>query len=333
MYSLADYGAMIADPRTAAYREALRRTVRPGDVVVDVGAGTGIFSLFACQFGASRVYAIEPSPLIEFARRCAKQNGFADRIVFFEDRSKNVSLPERADVLVSDLRGSTPLIGEHLSTIIDARERFLKRGGAQIPLRDHLYITPIEAPEFHRSLVAPWEGHGVDLSPCAEAMLNEEHRVDATVAGSHQALADAVRWATLDYAALTAPRVTATLEFRVEHAGTCHGWLAWYEAELAVAVAFRNAPKDPAGVYAQMFLPLAAPLRVEVGDTLELTRHATEVDRELMNGWTGQLRGSARGSFRQSSLCSMPIRHVPRAPLRSQNAAGSLPLDSWRQTR
>ena len=59
MYTVAEFGAMAADPaRMRAYEEALRRTVKPGCVVVDVGAGTGIFSIWACKLGAARVHAI-----------------------------------------------------------------------------------------------------------------------------------------------------------------------------------------------------------------------------------------------------------------------------------
>jgi len=66
MYSLADYGTMIADrKRLDEYAEALRRLVTPRSIVLDIGAGTGVMSLLACKLGARRVYAIEPSPVIQ----------------------------------------------------------------------------------------------------------------------------------------------------------------------------------------------------------------------------------------------------------------------------
>ena len=109
LYGLRDYGGMIADEvRMSAHRAALARVVRPGSVVVDLGAGIGIMSLIACQLGARRVYAIEPNDLAEVARQLAGANGFADRIQVIQDLSHRVHLPEPADVLVSDLRGKLP---------------------------------------------------------------------------------------------------------------------------------------------------------------------------------------------------------------------------------
>mgnify|MGYP001184895145 CR=1 FL=1 len=72
---------MIADRvRMDAYVRALRQAVVPGSVVIDIGTGTGIFAMLACQFGARRVYAIEPDDAIQVAREIAAANGFADRI-------------------------------------------------------------------------------------------------------------------------------------------------------------------------------------------------------------------------------------------------------------
>jgi len=93
-----------------AYVEALRRTVTPGSLVLDVGTGAGILALVACRFGARRVYAIEPSNIVEVGREIASANQYADRITFFQQRSEQVQLPERVDVIVSDIRGVLPAL-------------------------------------------------------------------------------------------------------------------------------------------------------------------------------------------------------------------------------
>src|SRR4051794_24565464 len=102
IYRVSSYGEMIKDRvRTDAYARALQQAVKPGSVVLDIGTGTGIFSLLACKFGASKVYAVDPADAIELGRRSAAQNGFGDRITFLQDVSTSIDLPELADVVVS----------------------------------------------------------------------------------------------------------------------------------------------------------------------------------------------------------------------------------------
>src|SRR5262249_1987264 len=136
-YDLAGYGKMIMDRiRTNAYKQALARAIKPGDVVVDLGAGTGVFTLNACRLGAKLVHAIEPNPVIQVAREIVEANGFSDRVVFHQAMSFDVELPQPADVIVNDLHGVLPLKERAIPTIADARRRLLKPGGVLIPQRD-----------------------------------------------------------------------------------------------------------------------------------------------------------------------------------------------------
>ena len=91
--------------RLAAYTAAIHNAVRPGDVVLDLGCGTGILGLLACRAGAARVYAIDATGMIEVARRLAKDNGLADRIVHLKELSLTAQLPEPVDVVVCDQMG------------------------------------------------------------------------------------------------------------------------------------------------------------------------------------------------------------------------------------
>src|SRR5690606_13264599 len=113
-YSISAFGDMITDEtRMDAYVAALQRGVTADTVVLDIGTGTGIFALLACQFGARHVYAVEPGDAIHVARRIAQENGYADRITFIQDLSSNITLPEPADLIISDLRGVLPLFEAH----------------------------------------------------------------------------------------------------------------------------------------------------------------------------------------------------------------------------
>jgi len=167
MYNISAYGKMIADaPRIDAYVSALRQAIKPDSVVVDLGSGPGFFAILACRLGARRVFAIEPSNAIQVGRDAAREYGINDRIEFIQELSTKVTLPEQADVIVSDLRGVLPWFQQSIASIIDARSRFLRPGGVLIARHDRLWAAVVEVPARYAEIVEPWEanGHGIALS-------------------------------------------------------------------------------------------------------------------------------------------------------------------------
>src|ERR1700704_416640 len=158
MYSILEYGNMIADgERFHAYQEAIASAVRPGDAVAEIGCGPAVFALLACQAGAKRVYAIETQDVIEVAGQIAAANGFANQIQFFQNDSRKVELPERVDVIVSDIRGVLPLFDGALASLQDARRRFLNPNGVMIPRRDVLKAAIVEDEKAYSRLTSPWK--------------------------------------------------------------------------------------------------------------------------------------------------------------------------------
>src|SRR2546425_95038 len=108
-YDIIEHGMMVGDRRRLnAYLDAIRRVVRPGAVVADIGSGTGVFAVAACLAGARRVYAIEPGDIMQVAREIAVANGCESRIEFIQRVSTEVTLSERADVIVLDVRSVLP---------------------------------------------------------------------------------------------------------------------------------------------------------------------------------------------------------------------------------
>src|SRR5437773_195690 len=118
----------ISDPVTmSAYRDAIQRTVRPGDVVLDLGAGTGILSFMACQAGARRVYAVEPADVVTLVPDIAADNGMADRVIHKKSESFDIELPEKADVVIASMLDAAGVVGTNmLKIVLDARQRLLK---------------------------------------------------------------------------------------------------------------------------------------------------------------------------------------------------------------
>jgi len=307
MYSLDSYGSMIADRvRVDAYAEALRKTVREGSVVVEIGTGPGIFAVLACQLGASRVYAIEASEIIQVAREIAVANGCTEKIEFFEEFSGRVTLPTRADVILSDLRGVLPLFERHILVIVDARRRFLAPGGTLIPRKDTLWAAIVEAPKPYGELVDPWNHNafGQDLSPARRLIVNQIHKVRV---GADRLLTAPRLWATLDYDSVESPDVRGNLDWRVERAGTGHGLLVWFDTDLAADTGFSNAPSAPETIYGSLFVPWTQPATLEEGQTVRVDRQARLVENDYVWRWATCIEplagsGAALIHFDQSQL-------------------------------
>ena len=307
MYSLGAYGSMIADRvRVEAYTDALRKIVRKGSIVADIGTGPGVFAVLACQLGAERVFAIEPAEIIQVAREVAAANGCAGRIEFFEGFSNRVTLPTRADVIVSDLRGILPLFERHIPAIADARRRFLAPGGALIPRKDTLWAAIVEAPKPYGEVVDPWDQNpfGQNLSPGRQLAVNTLQRVRVSPA---QLLTGHKLWATLDYASIQDPDVRGNLEWTVERAGTGHGIVVWFDADLADGIGFSNAPGIHETVYGSFFFPWTQPVQLEQGQPISVNLEAKLVEDDYFWRWTTSIEPTTGSSgsaidFDQSQL-------------------------------
>src|ERR1700730_3614218 len=175
MYDVFGYGCMIADAgRTSSYARALETKITPRSVVLDIGTGPGILALLACRNGAGRVYAVEPSDVIQVAREAAAASGFADRIQFMQANTTDIVLSEKVDGIVTDLRGVLPLFGTSLIAILDARDRFLKSPGWIIAERDTLWAGLVSLSALHESVIGPWKtAYDFDFSGARARAVNE----------------------------------------------------------------------------------------------------------------------------------------------------------------
>ncbi|MFZ4678243.1 MAG: 50S ribosomal protein L11 methyltransferase [Nodosilinea sp.] len=159
--------------RTVAFQRALYAQVKPDDVVVDIGTGTGILAATAALAGACQVYGVERTGnLSRLAQQFFAHNGLSDRVQVIEGDSTRVTLPEKADVLVTETIGNDPLGEGILATVADAHQRLLKPNARLIPNRLRIYALPVTMPERRRGqvlftpeLVLDWrQTYGLDFS-------------------------------------------------------------------------------------------------------------------------------------------------------------------------
>ncbi|CAF88386.1 unnamed protein product, partial [Tetraodon nigroviridis] len=194
------HAEMIADRvRTNTYRMAILKngeSIR-GKVVLDVGAGTGVLSVFCVQAGAKKVYAIEACSIAEHAVRVVKQNQMDDKIEVIRGMVESVELPEKVDVL------------SMLNSVLHARDRWLKPGGVLLPSTAELYIAPVSdrvVEDNVRFWLTVKDQYGVDMSCLADVaracVASSELTVDTVAV--EDVLSHPARFAELDLYEVTA---------------------------------------------------------------------------------------------------------------------------------
>lgn len=307
-YSIHDYGLMLADPRADRYARAMRATIRPGHVVMDLGAGTGIWAVLACTLGARRVFAIEPGDVIGLARDIARANGVSDRITFVQQRSTDFIPDEPVDVVVADVRGVLPMAGSSLETMRDAR-RLLSATGVLIPQRDTLWVAVVRAEQAYRLVAGPWESacFGLDFSLARRQAVNTWRK--ARFADS-DLLSAATQWATIDYRTLADSSVAGEARLPIVSPGEAHGLAIWFESELTGDVQLSNRPGSEALIYGQAFFPWLAPVQLGAGDTVTVALRARFTGSGYLFRWQTSIAddtGRERARFDQSTFDGLPL--------------------------
>ncbi|HPQ80923.1 MAG TPA: class I SAM-dependent methyltransferase, partial [bacterium] len=139
------HARMVDDARrTAPLLAAVKGAVKAGDIVLDIGTGTGLLAVAAAKAGASRVLAIDcDAEALDSARASAEKASVDDVITFVEALSFDTKLKRRADVVLCETVGSFAFDENILATLSDAKRRLLKSGGLIVPVTLELWGSPI----------------------------------------------------------------------------------------------------------------------------------------------------------------------------------------------
>jgi protein arginine N-methyltransferase 1 len=129
--------------RNRAFYSALRKQITGDSTVLDIGAGTGLWAIAAAKLGAKRVVAIERDELLAaLIGNLAKENQVGNRVEIVRGDSREITLGRDFDVIISETIGNLGFDEQIVPILIDARKRFLKRGGVLIPASVALTAAP-----------------------------------------------------------------------------------------------------------------------------------------------------------------------------------------------
>jgi hypothetical protein len=262
------------DRRTGDYLAALAEAVRPGDVVLDVGTGSGVLAVAAARAGARRVYAVEASDIAEVAERIFAVNAVTGTVTLIPGWSRKIELPEPADLLVAEIIGNEPFEEEILETTLDARRRLLKPDARLIPHTLTLLARPLLLPDdearqraIGRRAVERWRGlYGMDFQPLLDSALPGPVNMptEAEVAAAWPPVGPTVELLTVDLTAFQEASVQASTDLVVDPAGTVNAVAVTFSAALFGSVAHTLDPwRWPTSSWATSVWILPDPLEVE----------------------------------------------------------------------
>jgi protein arginine N-methyltransferase 1 len=294
--------------RIEPFRRALRTLIGPKDRVLEVGAGLGTYSFFAAEAGAARVWAVEGDPIIHVAETIAKLNGYADKIEFFRGWIPDVSLPDRASVLIFE---------DFPPRLLDARthrlmeklyERYLTPDARWVPGRARLFAAPVHADRGIASPITPLgendeTAYGIDWTPTREYVANTANHmtIPASAVGKPPEV-------VADLSFLQLPRVDeigGTARWTYEHDADINGIAYWFDLELSPGEWISNAPGVLPGSWAQLLLPLDPPVHVPGGESLSVGVKPEPL-RDGAPGWLSWWASAAGVEVRGHEFASSP---------------------------
>jgi Flp pilus assembly protein TadD len=260
--------------RNRAYDAVIRRAVGPSTHVLEIGTGSGLLSMMAARAGARLVSTCEQvESIAETAAEIVKRNGFGERVTVIPKRSTQLAvgadLPERADLLISEILSDKLLEEGVLASTAHARRHLLKPNAAMIP-RAIAAVVRLAGGDFLRAATMVDRIDGFDLSPFNRFAANSISL--SMEAGQIESYSDDIEVFRFDLAAENHRPEERQLPVTARRGGTVIGLLQWLRLQLDESTSFENRPTDTVtpSAWRQVFYPFTRPLEVRQGETVTL---------------------------------------------------------------
>ena len=266
------------DVRTESYRDAMLKNkhIFKDKVVLDVGCGTGVLSMFAAQAGAKLVIGVEMSEIMQYTKQIVKANGFEDKIVLLHGKMEEVKLPvKEVDIIISEWMGYFLLYESMLDTVLWARDNYLKKGGLVFPDRAVMKVCAIEDAEYRTEKIDFWDDvYGFDMT-CIKKTALLEPLVDTVE--SDAMISNSGTLFDININTVKVEELSFKKDFKIvfNRNDTCHAVVVYFDTifdhGLDTKIQFGTGPADDYTHWKQTVFYLNDIMNVTCGDTLSGT--------------------------------------------------------------
>jgi hypothetical protein len=261
---------------------AIRETIRPGDVVIDLNGGPGIFAIASALAGASMVYMIESGSYGPLAQAAFRANGVADRIELLNSLPTPEELAAPADVLIADVTCNDVIFSDHRLGANHLGRGLLKPGARTLPNRLQLWALPVTIPNaelqrntFTADVVMNWKSwYGIDFTQFAEVAARSAllYPLHLHAARSWPTLADPVMLVETELLGLDALRRAVSVPIHATAAGLFNGVVLYLEVEYSQSVKLSSPPSqvEPNSYNYGFYWALDRAIEAQPGDQFSL---------------------------------------------------------------
>merc|ERR1719228_160597 len=271
-----------------------------GKVVLDVGCGTGILSMFAAKAGASKVIGVDMSSIVDHAKKIVSDNGLSDTVTIIRGKVEEITLPvDKVDIIISEWMGYCLFYESMLDTVFFARDKWLREGGLMFPDRATLYVCGIEDRQYKDDKINWWDDvYGFDMS-CIKKVALSEPLVD--VVDRNQVVTNSCLIKEIDIQTCTKDDIPFTSPFhlQVKRNDYIQAFVTFFNIEFTKChkrVGFSTAPEAPYTHWKQTVFYLEEYLTCKRGEEVygvfrmkPNTRNARDLDFEIDVDFQGEL--------------------------------------------
>ncbi|KAL0936563.1 hnrnp arginine n-methyltransferase [Colletotrichum truncatum] len=261
--------------RTRSYMNAIvqNKHLFKDKVVLDVGCGTAILSMFAVKAGAKHVIGVDMSTIIFKAREIVKVNGMSDKITLIQGKMEEVELPfPKVDIIISEWMGYFLLYESMLDTVLYARDRYLNPDGLIFPDKATIFVAGIEDGDYKDEKIGFWDNvYGFDYSPLKATALAEP-LVDTVEMKA--VVTDPAPVLTLDLYKCQVSDLAFSSNFKLSarRDDFVHALVAWFDIDFTAAhkpIRFSTGPHTKYTHWKQTVFYLKDVLTMQAGEEVE----------------------------------------------------------------